>query len=200
MVSQDDEDEEHSHARAGDGDEVDGDQVPEVVGEERPPGLGWRGAPLRHQSRDRPLGPVDAEREELTVDSRSAPERIGGSHAQDQGLDLGMNAWAAPAGPAGARGPVLAEAAPLPPQHGVGGHDHEGLPPPGPDPGQPDPKEPIRGAEFRARHRALVDSELLAQGQVLQSELPVAAPEEREEANQAEEGGDHHTRLSADPS
>ena len=31
----------------------------------------------------------------------------------------------------------------LPPEDSIGGHDHEGLPPAGPDPGQPDPKEPI---------------------------------------------------------
>src|SRR5437667_816256 len=39
--------------------------------------------------------------------------------------------------------PVLAETAPLPPQHGVGGNNHEGVPPPGPDPGQRHPEEPI---------------------------------------------------------
>src|SRR2546427_10272755 len=36
--------------------------------------------------------------------------------------------------------PVLAETAPLPPQDGVGSHDHQGLFPPGPDSGQPDPE------------------------------------------------------------
>jgi hypothetical protein len=48
MVSEHDEDEEHTQVRGGNGEEVDGDQVPDVVGEERPPGLGRRCALLRH--------------------------------------------------------------------------------------------------------------------------------------------------------
>ena len=31
----------------------------------------------------------------------------------------------------------------LPSQDGVGRHDHEGLPPPGPDSGKPDPEEAV---------------------------------------------------------
>ena len=84
--------------------------------------------------------------------------------------------------PAGARRPVLAEAAPLPPENGVGGHDYEGLPPLGPDPCQPHPEEAIRPAQPGPRNRSLVRGELLVQGEVLQSKLPVAAAEEREES------------------
>ena len=73
------------------------------------------------------------------MDSWGAPERIGRGHSHDEGLDLGVDGRAAPGGPGGEPGPVSAEASPLPPQDGVGGNDHEGLPPPGPDPGQPDP-------------------------------------------------------------
>ena len=43
MVSEHDEDEEHPQARGGDREEIEGDEVPDVVGEERPPGLGRRG-------------------------------------------------------------------------------------------------------------------------------------------------------------
>ena len=76
MVSEHEEDEKHSQACAGDREEVDRDQVPDVVGEERPPGLGRRGAPLREQPGDGALGHVDAELEELAMDSRGSPERI----------------------------------------------------------------------------------------------------------------------------
>ena len=38
-----DEDKEHPQARGGDREDIEGDQVPDVVGEERPPGLGRRG-------------------------------------------------------------------------------------------------------------------------------------------------------------
>jgi hypothetical protein len=73
---------------------------------------------------------------------------------------------------------VLAEAAPLPPEDGVGGHDQEGLPPSGPDSGQPDPEEAICPAQPGPGHRSLVHGKLLAQRQVLQGKLAVAAAEE----------------------
>src|SRR6516165_420190 len=87
---------------------------------------------------------------------------------------------------------------PLPPQHGVWRHDHEGRSPSGPAPGQPDPQEPIRPAQPGPRERSLVHGELVAQGEVLQSELAVAAAEEREESEQVEQRGDHGARFSPD--
>ena len=39
MVSEHDEDEEHPQARGGDREEIERDQVLDVIGEERPPGL-----------------------------------------------------------------------------------------------------------------------------------------------------------------
>ena len=42
MVAEDDQDEEHAQASGGDREEIDGDQVADMVGQERPPGLrGW---------------------------------------------------------------------------------------------------------------------------------------------------------------
>ena len=43
VVGEHDEDEEDAQARGGVGADIEGDQVPDVVGEERPPGLGRRG-------------------------------------------------------------------------------------------------------------------------------------------------------------
>ena len=96
---------------------------------------------------------------------------------------------AASGGPAGELGPVLAEASALPSQDGVGRHDDQSLPPAGPDSGQPDPEQAIHRAELRPGRRSLVDGELLAQGQVLEGELAVAADEEGEEPEQVESGG-----------
>jgi hypothetical protein len=80
------------------------------------------------------------------MDSRGAPERIRRDHSADQGFDLGVDGWAAAGGPGGELGPVLAEAAPLPPQDGIWSHDHERPPPSGPDSGEQDPEEPISSA------------------------------------------------------
>ena len=69
---------------------------------------------------------------------------------------------------------MLTETAPLPPQNGSRGYDHERLPPPGPDPGQPDLEEAIRRAKLGPRLRPPVHGELVAQGEVLEGELAVA--------------------------
>ena len=114
------------------------------------------------------------------MDSWGAPERIGRGHSHDEGLDLGVDGRAVPGGPDGEPGPVSAEASPVPPQDGVGGNDHEGLPPPGPDPGQPDPEEAVRRAKAGARRRPLVHGELLTQSEVLDRQLAVTTAEKRE--------------------
>jgi len=94
------------------------------------------------QPGDGAFGHVDTELEKLTMNSRGAPEKVCGGHARDQGPNLVVDARAA-GGAAEELGPVLAETAPLPPQDGVGSHDHQGPFPPGPDSGQPDPEEAI---------------------------------------------------------
>src|SRR6266705_2843042 len=102
-----------------------------MVGEECSPGLRGKCAALRQQAGDGALGHVDAELEELTVDSWGAPEWIRGGHASNQGPDLGVDGRAT-SGSAGELCPVLTETAALPAQDGVGGDDHEGPSPPGP--------------------------------------------------------------------
>src|SRR5207245_7743605 len=127
-----------------DREEIDGGQIADVTGQERSPALRGRRAPLWEQAGDGALGHDDAELQELTMDSRSAPERIRGGHLCDKGLDLRVDWRAAPGGAAGELGPVLAEAVPRPPPNGVMGNDGEGLPPPSPDPSPPNPRETIR--------------------------------------------------------
>ena len=92
-------------------------------------------------------------------------------------------------GPAGERGPVLAEAA----ARRCRGHDHEGPPPPRPDPGESDPEEAISPAKRGPGRRSLVHGELVAQGEILQGELAMTAAEEREESKHVEQEGDHRT-------
>jgi len=99
MVGKHDEDEEDTQAGGGNGEEIDGDQVPDVIGEERLPGLGWRCAPPRHQPGHGSLGHVDAELEELGMNTWRTPERIRRGHTSDQGLDLGVDRRAAAGGP-----------------------------------------------------------------------------------------------------
>jgi hypothetical protein len=185
MVGEHDEHKEHPHARGGHREEIEGHQVPDVVGEERAPGLRRGCAPLRHQLGNGSLGHLDAELPEFAMDSRGAPQGIHRRHFSDEAHPRA----------AGEPRPVLTEATALPPQDSVGRHDDQILPPAGPDSGQPNPQEAIHRAQSGPRHRSFVHGELLTQGEVLQGELAVAAAEEREESNQVEHEGDHQARI-----
>src|SRR5947199_264346 len=165
-----------------------------MIGQKRSPALRGRGPSLREQAGDGTLGHIDAELEELGMDSWGAPERIRRGHSPDQDFDLGVDGRVTTGGP-GELGPVFAEAAPLPPQDCVRGHDQERPPPTGPDSGQRDPEEPIGSAKWGLGHCSLVDGELLAQGQVLEGELAVAAEEEGQETEQAEQESDHGAEI-----
>jgi len=195
MVGEHDEDEEHTQTSGGHREEIDGDEVPDVVGEERAPCLGRWSAPLREQPRDGALGNVNAELQQLPVDSGSTPERIGRGHTGDQRLDLGVDGRAAPGGPGGELAPVLAEAAALPAQDGGGRHDDQGLLPPGPDVGERNPQETIRRTQLGPACRSPIHGELVAQGEVLDRELTMTAEEEREEPKQVEQERDHRAEI-----
>ena len=186
MVSEHDKDEEDAEPSGGHGEEIKGDQISDMIGEERSPSLGGRRAALREQPRDGAFGHLDSELQDLTMDSRGAPERVRGGHADDQGFDLGVDGRATADVRAGEHGPVLAEASALPSPDGVGRHDDQSPPPAGPDSGQPDPQQAVQRTELRPGYRSLVDGELLAQGQVLERKLAVAADEEGEEPEQVE--------------
>src|SRR5438445_4318237 len=195
LVGEHNEDEEHPQASSRDREEIDGDQIPEVIGQERSPALRGRRAPLWEQAGDGALGDVDAELEEFAMDSGSTPQGIGRGHSSDQGFDRGVDGRVARRAAPGERGPVAAKAASLPAQHSGGSHDDEGLLPDGPDSGQPDPKEPIAPLKLRPVRRPLVDGQLLPQGEVLEGELAVAAAQEREESEQMEQEDDHWARI-----
>jgi hypothetical protein len=120
VVSEHDKNKEDAQARGCHRKEIEGDQIADMVGEERPPGLRRQGAPLRYKPRDGALGDVEPQPAKFPVNSRGAPQWIGRSHPCDESLDLSIDGWAARDGPGGELGPVLAEAAPLPTQDGVG--------------------------------------------------------------------------------
>jgi hypothetical protein len=87
----------------------------------------------------------------------------------------------------------------LPSEHGVRSHDNQRLPPSGPDSGQASPEQAVGRAELRAGRRSLVDGELLAQGQILEGELAVAAEEDGKQAQQVKYESDHDPELWSDP-
>jgi hypothetical protein len=107
LVGEHDQDKEHAQARCGNREEIERHLIPDVIGEERPPWLGRRGAPLRHQPGDGPLGHLDAELHEFDMESGGAPQKIRRGHFADKGDDLGVDWRTAHPRPAGELGPVL---------------------------------------------------------------------------------------------
>ena len=81
MVGEHDQDEEDAQPSSRNGEEIDGDQVADMVDEERAPGLRGRCAPLRDQPGDGALGDGDAELQELALDSW-------GSSARERGMEF----------------------------------------------------------------------------------------------------------------
>ena len=61
MVSEHNKDEEDAEPSGGHGKEIKGDQISDMIGEERSPRLGGRGAPLREQPGDGTFCHIDAE-------------------------------------------------------------------------------------------------------------------------------------------
>ena len=67
--------------------------------------------------------------------------------------------------------------------------------PPGPEPGEPAPEQPVADAEARAGDRALVDGELLAEGEHLDLEVGgVRAEPGREEPEEMRKDEPHGAR------
>ena len=114
----------------------------------------------------------------------------------DQAPDLGIDGRAT-SGPSRELGPVLAEATTLPPQDGVRRHNDESLPPAGPDSGQGDPQQAISCAQLRPGHCSFVHGKLLAEGEVLEGELTMAAEEEGKDPKQVKQEGDHRAGIVA---
>jgi len=71
-----------------------------------------------------------------------------------------------------------------------GGHGDEGMPPPGPDLGERGPEETSGSVQGRSRRGALVDGGLLAEGQVFEGELAMAAEEKGEQPQHVKQEGD----------
>ncbi len=115
--------------------------------------------------------------QQLTVDPRSAPGRVGAAHLADEFVD---GAWdAGPPGPTGPTfpTPVESKAATMPPEHGVGLDDDQRVSPAGPQATEPRPEQPVNGPQPRAPARlSLQDRQLMPKRGALGLE-PRLAPE-----------------------
>ena len=80
----------------------------------------------------------------------------------------------------------------MPPEHGVGFDDDEGVSPAGPQAAEPRPEQPVTGAQPRAPARlALQDRQLMTQCGVLGVERRVAPKARAQRGEQDETDGPH---------
>ncbi len=116
--------------------------------------------------RDRRLGEVESEIQELAVNPWSSPGWIRSMHLDDQLSDFGCDRRPARRLRSALPTPVEAEALAVPAEDGLRLDEDESLAPSGPDPGEVGPQESIGGLKRDAPSRALAleDEELLAQG------------------------------------
>src|ERR1700723_3216677 len=96
-----------------------------VVAEERPPALGRRVSSPDHVLGHAGLSDIDAELEQLSMDPRRSPQRIGNAHLADKLAYLSRYSWSAPTAPR-LPPPVRSEPGAVPFNHGLRLHDRQG--------------------------------------------------------------------------
>src|SRR5258708_7210221 len=171
MMQQHHEHVEHAEGRRRHDEEVDGDEVGEVILEERAPGLrGWLRA-TRHESGNGALRDVKTELEQLAVNAWRALERIRQRHGAHEIRKLRADPWSTHSPATGLPGPESAEALPVPANHRLGANEVERLSPPSPLVGEPHPEEAIEAPELRSLRSAAEQGKLLPERQVLEREI-----------------------------
>ena len=176
IMGQHHEDKEHPKRERRDHEEIDRDELADVIRQKRAPDLGRRGPTTHHVVPDRGFGDRDTEFQQLAVDARGAPGRVGVAHLADEHLDSARGTW--PTGSARPTLPAPIESKPssMPPEDRVGLNDDERLPPTGPQVTEPRPEQPVNGLQPQAPESlSLQDRQLMTKGGVLDLERGLAA-------------------------
>ena len=97
-----------------------------MVAQEGTPCLRGRTASLDHVLRDAGLSDLEAELEQLAMDTRRSPQRIVNAHPPDQSAQVRVDLRSASKG-TGFPTPVPAEAGSVPSHEGLGPDDRDGL-------------------------------------------------------------------------
>src|SRR6267378_2797697 len=190
MMQQDHEHVEHAKGSGRHDEEVDGDEVGEVVLEERAPSLRWRFRAMRHEPGDASLRDVESELEQFAVDAWRVPEGIRERHGAHEIRNLRANQRSTWSPAVGLPGPEGAEALPVPANYGLGAYEVERLAPSRPPVGEPQPEGAIEAPESGSLRSAAEQGELLSERQVLEREVG-AGPERRAQGAQESECEGH---------
>ena len=145
--------------------EINGNQLFDVIFQERPPCLGRRLPMLQPIFRNLSLRNIDSELEKFRVDSWCSPQDIGGTHVLNQLPDFPGNSGAANSRPMTFPPPVESKSSSMPGDHGVRLDEQKAISPSGPEAGEKDPQDSIRRAEPNPFLIASVqDDELVPKG------------------------------------
>jgi len=109
--------------------EVDGNGLPEMIPEERPPSLRGGSAVPRQILGDRRLRESETELQQLAVDPGCAPSGVCAMHFQDQVTQLGFDRWPPRVSRTTLPPPVQTKPAAVPTDHGLRPDDDERLAP-----------------------------------------------------------------------
>jgi len=150
------------------GEEVHRDHGFDVILKERPPVLRWWVPPVYDVLAHACLADIDAEFQQLAVDTWGTPKWILAAHLPNQLAGFFRHCWTS--GPTAANFPCpeQPEALTMPANDGFRPDDDQGRSPIAPDFAQPSPEEPIGGCQFRPPHRATQDAELVPKCQGFQ--------------------------------
>ena len=150
------------------------------------------GPTTHHVVPNRGFSDRDAELEQLAVDARGAPGRVGAAHLADEFLN-----GARDAGPPGPTRPTLPapvepKASSMPAEDRVGLDDDERVPPTGPQVTEPRPEHPVDWPQPRSPSSlSLQDRQLMAQRGVLDLKRRLAPQARPERGEQHETHGSH---------
>jgi hypothetical protein len=143
VMGQHHKDKEHPKGECRDHKEIDRDELAHVIRQEGTPALGRRGPTAYHVFSDRGFSDLDTEFQQLAVDARGTPGRVGVAHLADERLDGTRDARPAGSARPTLPPPVEPKAMSMPPEHGVGLDDDECLSPAGPQAREPRPEQPV---------------------------------------------------------
>src|SRR2546425_1030606 len=150
MMQQDHEHVEHSEGGSRHDKEVDGNEVGEVVLEERAPSLRRRFRATRHQPGDASLRDVKTELEQFAVDAWRAPERIRERHRAHEFRNLRADRRSTHSPATGLPSPESAEALPVPANYGLRAYEMESPAPSRPPVREAQPEGAIEAPESRS--------------------------------------------------
>src|SRR5436309_429558 len=191
VVAQHHEREQDPKSRRGHREEIQPDQILGVIRQKRAPRLRRRPPRPKHVLRHRRLRDRQAQLQQLPVNPRRTPERIGAADPPNQVSELRPDRGPTASALTLPR-PVAPEPLPVPADHGLGPHHLQRIPPALPEPRQHDPEHPVHRRELRPRLARLPHGELLPKREVLQRQLAVRANRDSQCPNEDPEPSDHN--------